>query len=194
MKRPKRSTVTSVAAIVVAASVAFAAGSVVTALSSPEPVTYYACLRGGMMRRVGTTSPTCGQRSELISWNQSGPAGPSGPPGPTGPAGPPGPANSSVYVLNIEVIATEPLPLQGGVSTGIAPNDQCTTDGAPDSPGCHVLYAAGVSTQMIARYEAVPSRNWVWSGDAASCGSSDLCPITMDSDKFVTITFSPPTP
>lgn len=193
--RPARSTITSVAAVVIAISVAFTAGSVVTALSSPEPVTYYACLRDGMIRRVGTTAPTCGRRSELISWNQSGPAGPSGAPGPPGPAGP---ATGNVYVLNIEVIATEPLPMRGGVLFPPETTDFCASDSEPDAPVCHVVLAAGTSTLMVALDEAVylggPSLNWEWGGDAASCGASRDCRMRMDSDKFVTITYSPPTP
>lgn len=90
MRSPARSTITSLAAIVISASVAFTAGSIVNASSSPEPVTYYACLRDGTLRRVGTIPPTCGQRSQQISWNQTGPAGSPGAPGAPGARGPQG--------------------------------------------------------------------------------------------------------
>jgi hypothetical protein len=45
--------------------------------------TYYACLKGGKLTEVGTSSPTCPTGATVISWNSTGPKGPKGPRGPS---------------------------------------------------------------------------------------------------------------
>jgi hypothetical protein len=40
--------------------------------------TYYACLKAGLLTKVGTAPPTCGSKATSISWDQQGPQGPSG--------------------------------------------------------------------------------------------------------------------
>ena len=62
--------------------------------ASSTPSTYYACLSGGALTKVGTKSPTCSAGAKVISWNQVGPAGPPGAKGDTGAAGPRGEAGA----------------------------------------------------------------------------------------------------
>lgn len=57
------------------------------ATSSPSPVTYYACNKGGLLSMVGTTSPKCPTGAKAISWGQVGSIGPSGVQGPKGDVG-----------------------------------------------------------------------------------------------------------
>jgi hypothetical protein len=59
----------------------------VQALATGTSATYYACLKAGILSKVGTTTPTCGKGSKVISWNSQGPAGPKGQKGSTGPSG-----------------------------------------------------------------------------------------------------------
>lgn len=90
-----------------------------TAQSTPK--TYYACLKGGLLSKVGTKAVKCPKGSKRISWNSQGakgdtgepgvpgapgvqglqgPAGIAGDLGPIGPAGPQGsrgPAGSNGY-------------------------------------------------------------------------------------------------
>ncbi len=40
-----------------------------------SPTTYYACLKDGALTNVGTSSPTCGRKASLISWESSIPTG-----------------------------------------------------------------------------------------------------------------------
>jgi len=73
----------------------FGAGSVVSALGSPSPVTYYGCLTplrstasGGTLYGVTTTEASqCRAGDTAVSWNQLGPMGPQGEQGPQGPQG-----------------------------------------------------------------------------------------------------------
>ena len=102
--RAKRAlTLVGMAAII---ALAFTAGSILTALGSPTPVTYSACakkplgflppflssatLNGGLYSVTSNGTPTCAPGDTLVSWNQVGPTGPQGPTGATGPTGPTG--------------------------------------------------------------------------------------------------------
>ncbi len=91
-----------VAGVASALAVVFAAGSFLTALSSPSTVTYSACakrpiglpasiasmtLNGGLYNVTSNGTPTCASGDTLISWNQIGPTGPQGPTGETGATG-----------------------------------------------------------------------------------------------------------
>src|SRR6185437_8639325 len=100
-------TVFGIAALV---ALAFAAGSVVSALGQPAPVTtYYGCVQhtSGQQGRLGPASslfgqdgtiydvtttgpPHCQSGDTAISWNQTGPTGAVGATGATGPQGPTG--------------------------------------------------------------------------------------------------------
>jgi len=97
--------IVGVAAIV---ALAFGAGSIFTAMGTPAPVTYSACLAatnsrlpsylGGILPN-GTlynvtinSTPRCQQGDTLVTWNQQGPIGPAGPTGQTGTTGPSGPS------------------------------------------------------------------------------------------------------
>jgi len=54
-------------------------GAVVNAGASGANTTYYACLYGGLLSQVGTTTPKCSNKSaKVISWNSIGPQGPPG--------------------------------------------------------------------------------------------------------------------
>ena len=95
--------IVSMVALVLVPGALFAAA--VTAGAQPTSTTYYACLAGGKLTHVGTTTPSC---ATVISWNSQGPTGATGPAGPQGPAGatvntctsPPGPGlNFSVCSL-----------------------------------------------------------------------------------------------
>jgi Collagen triple helix repeat (20 copies) len=101
------------------AAVAFAGGSVVTALGDPAPATYSACVAGGsslpfslinlfdngtLYHVTVNGTPQCNRGDTVITWNQNGPigatgpqgeSGPSGPTGATGLAGPSGPAGAT---------------------------------------------------------------------------------------------------
>jgi len=89
-------------------AIAFGAGSIFTAMGTPAPVTYSACLAatnsrlpsylGGILPN-GTlynvtinSTPRCQQGDTLVTWNQQGPIGPTGPTGQTGKTGPSGPS------------------------------------------------------------------------------------------------------
>ena len=89
-------------------AIAFGAGSIFTAMGTPAPVTYSACLAatnsrlpsylGGILPN-GTlynvtinSTPRCQQGDTLVTWNQQGPIGPAGPTGQTGTTGPSGPS------------------------------------------------------------------------------------------------------
>jgi hypothetical protein len=87
-------------------ALAFTAGSVFTALGSPTPETYSACVAPPNNRlpsnlsgtlALGTLynvtingTPICKSGDRLITWNEIGPTGPTGPTGDTGPIGPTG--------------------------------------------------------------------------------------------------------
>ncbi len=71
-----------------ALALTFGAGAAMTAFGDPISVTYYACVKNGNLKDVGTTPPTC--KDTTISWNSGGPAGPQGATGPTGLMGPTG--------------------------------------------------------------------------------------------------------
>jgi hypothetical protein len=87
-------------------ALAFTAGSIVTALGSPTPDTYSACVVPPNNRlpsnlsgtlALGTIydvtingTPQCKNGDRLITWNQVGPTGATGPTGDTGPIGPTG--------------------------------------------------------------------------------------------------------
>ncbi len=92
------------------AALAFAGGSVFSALGSPTPATYSACvvagsnlgfplvdiLANGTLYHVTVNgTPHCNRQDMVISWNQQGPIGASGPQGPQGTSGPSGPAGVS---------------------------------------------------------------------------------------------------
>lgn len=49
--------------------------AVATALSRPAATTYYACLSGGLLSRVQTSSESCSQGQREIVWSQVGPRG-----------------------------------------------------------------------------------------------------------------------
>jgi hypothetical protein len=71
-------------AVVVAILVfATATGAGVLAVGAAGTTTYYACLKGGTLTKVGTTAPTCATPATQISWDQTGPQGPAGAPGNT---------------------------------------------------------------------------------------------------------------
>ena len=91
-----------VAGVASALAVVFAAGSFLTALSSPSTATYSACakrpiglpasiarmtLNGGLYNVTSNGTPTCASGDTLISWNQIGPTGPQGATGDTGATG-----------------------------------------------------------------------------------------------------------
>jgi hypothetical protein len=87
--------------------------------STSKSTSYYACLRGGTLSKVGLRRSRCPRGSTLINWNATGPrgstgaqgitglvgpagsngaagaSGHAGPAGPSGPAGPAGPAGSA---------------------------------------------------------------------------------------------------
>lgn len=197
MKRPARSTITSLAAMIVAASVAFTAGTIVNASSSPEPVTFYACLRNGMLRRAGTVQPTCGQRSELISWNQTGPAGPAGSPGPPGPQGEQGPG-SEAYVFSIESIGDAPPSNPFDIPSVAWGHSACLYDGymngafSTGSSNCVGLFPDATTIMLEAQNHS--GLDVAWGGAAAACGSDQFCEVTMSGDTHVTVTFSPAPP
>lgn len=89
-----------VVGVAVIAALAFAAGSLFTALGSPAPATYSACVAASSFRtglffpgavNNGTLynvtvngTPRCNRGDTVITWNQEGPMGPSGPAGPAG--------------------------------------------------------------------------------------------------------------
>jgi len=50
----------------------------VAASATTPSTTYYACLAGGSLSKVGTVKPTCTLPAKLISWNSTGPQGPPG--------------------------------------------------------------------------------------------------------------------
>ena len=92
------------------AALAFAGGSVITALGDPAPATYSACVAGtpsipfslislfdnGTLYHVTVNgTPRCNRGDSVITWNQSGPIGASGPQGPSGPSGADGATGSS---------------------------------------------------------------------------------------------------
>jgi hypothetical protein len=98
--------IVGVAAIV---ALAFGAGSIFTAMGTPAPVTYSACLAASNSRLPNSISgilpngtlynvtpngtPRCQSGDTLVTWNQQGPMGATGavgPAGTTGPSGPPG--------------------------------------------------------------------------------------------------------
>jgi hypothetical protein len=62
--------------------------------------TYYACLKGGKLTQVGTTSPTCPAGATVISWDEQGTQGVQGPTGPQGPAGPQGSSDTQYTAGN----------------------------------------------------------------------------------------------
>ena len=58
--------------------------------ASSTPKTYFACLSGGTLTKVGTKSPTCPPGAKVISWDQVGQTGAPGVKGDTGAIGPKG--------------------------------------------------------------------------------------------------------
>jgi hypothetical protein len=66
----------------------FGITAAVTAGASSSPKTFYACLRGGTLSKVSTSTHTCASGYKLVSWNAVGPQGLQGPKGDTGPQGP----------------------------------------------------------------------------------------------------------
>ncbi len=102
--RAKRTLMTLGAAAIIA--LAFTAGSVLTALGVPPPVTYSACVtspipglppsisslipHGTLYNLTSNGTPTCRGADQVISWNEQGPIGPQGDTGPSGPTGPTG--------------------------------------------------------------------------------------------------------
>ena len=62
-------------------------GGVTMASGSSSTATYYACLRGGSLSKVGTTTPKCPSPSRVISWDKNGVTGATGPVGAQGIAG-----------------------------------------------------------------------------------------------------------
>jgi hypothetical protein len=70
------------------------AGSLVTASADPTPVTFNACLAGGVLFHVGASVPSCPKGASVVSWSQTGPQGQPGPQGPAGAGGAQGPAGS----------------------------------------------------------------------------------------------------
>jgi len=62
-------------------------GGVTMASGSSSTATYYACLRGGSLSKVGTTTPKCPRPSRVISWDRNGVTGATGPVGAQGIAG-----------------------------------------------------------------------------------------------------------
>lgn len=89
-------------------------GVAAVAVTSSTPTTYYACLQGGDLSKVGTVAPQCGKNQTPISWNNVGPTGPAGADGKDGAPGEPG------------VNGTDGVDGKDGV------NGQ---DGAPGQPG-----------------------------------------------------------
>jgi len=97
--------IVTVAAIV---ALAFGAGSIFTAMGTPAPVTYSACLAAANSRLPNSVSgilpngtlynvtpngtPHCQHGDTLVTWNQQGPMGATGVTGPAGTTGPSGPA------------------------------------------------------------------------------------------------------
>jgi hypothetical protein len=78
----KRLTINRLLAIVVlVASTATITGAIVAGAAS-TPTTIYACLKGGLLSKVGHTQPSCPSDARAISWGSTGPQGPQGPPGP----------------------------------------------------------------------------------------------------------------
>jgi hypothetical protein len=59
--------------------------------ASSTPKTYYACLSGGSLSKVGTKTPSCPSGAKTISWDQVGPAGSPGAKGDKGDTGTQGP-------------------------------------------------------------------------------------------------------
>jgi hypothetical protein len=69
-----------VALVAVVATTLIGAGVAVgmTASAAGTDTTYYACLKAGVLSKVGTTAPTCVAPATAISWDQTGPPGPAG--------------------------------------------------------------------------------------------------------------------
>ncbi len=72
---PSKTLKLTVAAVVATALLSVGVTVAVTAGATGSNPTYYACLNGGKLSSVGTTTPTCTSPATLISWNQTGPAG-----------------------------------------------------------------------------------------------------------------------
>ena len=97
--------------VAIIAALAFAGGSVFTALGSPTPATYSACVvasssrlgfslpgmlvKGTLYNVTTNGTPACTRGDTVISWNEQGPIGASGPQGSQGPAGPSGSSGPS---------------------------------------------------------------------------------------------------
>lgn len=76
-----------------AAALAFSAGSALVAYGSESSKPLYACVhnKSGQVKMAPDGSQTqCGNQETLIAWNQQGPQGEMGPPGPQGEPGPEG--------------------------------------------------------------------------------------------------------
>ena len=91
------------------------------AASSPAPVTYYACDKGGTLSLVATHPSTCPARATRVTWNQVGPAGPQGArglAGVTGAAGAVGPQGlQGIQGLKGDAGATGLQGIQGQTGT-----------------------------------------------------------------------------
>lgn len=76
--------------------------------------TYYACLTGGELTKVGKSKPKTCRQGKVISWNEAGPRGAAGPigpqgaPGAPGAAGPPGPGVEAVDLACDTLAADNP--------------------------------------------------------------------------------------
>ena len=72
---------------VVMLSFGFGMGSFASSGASSSATTFYACLKGGSLSKVSSTSHTCPKGFTVASWGITGPRGMAGDTGPQGPAG-----------------------------------------------------------------------------------------------------------
>ena len=98
--------------------------------------TYYACASGNMIipgtMKVSSTPPVCASGTNLVSWNQTGPAGAQGPIGPAGTTGPQGPAGA-MGAVGPAGPAGAPGAIGAQGVQGLTGNTGAT--GAPGAPG-----------------------------------------------------------
>lgn len=126
-------------------------GVAAVAVTSSTPTTYYACLKGGELSKVGTVAPRCEKSQTLISWNSVGPAGPAGTDGKDGAPGLPGVNGTDGVDGKDGVNGQDGAPGQPGAAG---------QDGAPGPagpPGLDALGKAALACDTLAADSANPT-------------------------------------
>lgn len=160
----------------ITAAVLIAGGFVIAtaayAVGANAPISYFACLKGGALSKVGTTSPTgCATGSTIISWNSEGSVGPQGPAGAAGPAGPQGPTGPTEVEdrpasLNDPAADVKAIALSGGCE---APDSASTPVAGQDSD-CYFDLSAG-QTMTFYKFGTFRKAN-PWNSDQAPTASA----------------------